>query len=112
VALKVLRVVGARLRRLVGIIEELSFTTVRHRLASFLLQQARKEVKRKNGSIEISLPASNQEPAAQIGTLLVRTIERNFSMRSDFCHEDGVEGRQFVCITLFLSNSPRHPVWQ
>ena len=36
VALKVLRVVGARLRRLVGIIEELSFTTVRHRLASFL----------------------------------------------------------------------------
>src|SRR5215467_5398303 len=31
VALKVLRVVGARLRRLVGIIEELSFTTVRHR---------------------------------------------------------------------------------
>jgi CRP/FNR family transcriptional regulator len=34
VALKVLRVVGARLRRLVGIIEELSFTTVRHRLAS------------------------------------------------------------------------------
>jgi len=35
VALKVLRVVGARLRRLVGIIEELSFTTVRHLLASF-----------------------------------------------------------------------------
>ena len=35
VALKVLRVVGSRLRRLVGIIEELSFTTVRHRLASF-----------------------------------------------------------------------------
>ena len=34
VALKVLRVVGARLRRLVGIIEELSFTTVRHRLTS------------------------------------------------------------------------------
>jgi CRP/FNR family transcriptional regulator, cyclic AMP receptor protein len=33
VALKVLRVVGGRLRRLVGIIEELSFTSVRHRLA-------------------------------------------------------------------------------
>ena len=33
VALKVLRIVGSRLRRLVGIIEELSFTTVRHRLA-------------------------------------------------------------------------------
>jgi CRP-like cAMP-binding protein len=36
VALKVLRVVGSRLRRLVGIIEELSFTAVRQRLASFL----------------------------------------------------------------------------
>ena len=46
VALKVLRVVGARLRRLVGIIEELSFSTVRHRLASFLLRLAQKEGKR------------------------------------------------------------------
>jgi CRP/FNR family transcriptional regulator, cyclic AMP receptor protein len=34
VALKVLAVVGSRLRRLVGIIEELSFTTVRQRLIS------------------------------------------------------------------------------
>ncbi len=59
VALKVLRVVGARLRRLVGIIEELSFTTVRHRLASFLLRHAQKEGKRKNDGIEILLPASN-----------------------------------------------------
>ena len=32
VALKVLSVAGARLRRLVGIIEELSFTTIRQRL--------------------------------------------------------------------------------
>src|SRR6266704_2740331 len=46
VALKVLRVVGSRLRRLVGIIEELSFTTVRHRLALFLLRLAEKEGKR------------------------------------------------------------------
>ena len=46
VALKVLRVVGSRLRRLVGIIEELSFTTVRHRLAAFLLRLAQKEGKR------------------------------------------------------------------
>jgi CRP/FNR family cyclic AMP-dependent transcriptional regulator len=40
-ALKVLRVFGARLRRLVGIIEELSFTSLRHRLLSWLLRQAR-----------------------------------------------------------------------
>lgn len=40
VALKMLAVVGSRLRRLVGIIEELSFTTVRQRLISVLLRLA------------------------------------------------------------------------
>jgi CRP/FNR family transcriptional regulator, cyclic AMP receptor protein len=78
VALKVLRVVGARLRRLVGIIEELSFTTVQHRLASFLLRQSRKEGRRKNGGIEFTLPASNQELAAQIGTVR-ELVSRNLS---------------------------------
>jgi len=78
VALKVLRVVGARLRRLVGIIEELSFTTVRHRLASFLLRLAHKEGRRKGDGIEISLPASNQELASQIGTVR-ELVSRNLS---------------------------------
>jgi CRP/FNR family transcriptional regulator len=76
--LKVLRVVGARLRRLVGIIEELSFTTVRHRLASFLLREAQREGKRRNGAVEVSLPASNQEFAAQIGTVR-ELVSRNLS---------------------------------
>jgi CRP/FNR family cyclic AMP-dependent transcriptional regulator len=40
VALKVIAVVGTRLRRLVGIIEELSFTTVRQRLIALILQLA------------------------------------------------------------------------
>jgi len=40
VPLKVLKVVGGRLRKLVGIIEELSFTTVRSRLISVLLRLA------------------------------------------------------------------------
>lgn len=78
VALKVLRVVGARLRRLVGIIEELSFTTVRHRLASFLIRLAQKEGKHATGGIEIALPASNQELAAQIGTVR-ELVSRNLS---------------------------------
>lgn len=78
VALKVLRVVGARLRRLVGIIEELSFTTVRHRLASFLLRLARTEGKRTTDGLEITLPASNQELASQIGTVR-ELVSRNFS---------------------------------
>ena len=78
VALKVLRVVGARLRRLVGIIEELSFTTVRHRLASFLLRLAQKEGKRSAAGVEITLPASNQELASHIGTVR-ELVSRNLS---------------------------------
>ena len=41
VGLKVLRIVGRRLRGLVGIIEELSFGTVRYRLIALLLRLAR-----------------------------------------------------------------------
>ncbi len=78
VSLKVLRVVGSRLRRLVGIIEELSFTTVRHRLASFLVRLAQKEGKRSADGIEITLPVSNQELASQIGTVR-ELVSRNLS---------------------------------
>jgi CRP/FNR family transcriptional regulator len=77
VALKVLGVVGSRLRRLVGIIEELSFTTVRHRLASFLLRLARLEGKRTAAGVEVTLPA-HQELAAQIGTVR-ELVSRNLS---------------------------------
>ncbi len=78
VALKVLHVVGGRLRRLVGIIEELSFTTVRHRLASFLLRLAQKDGKRTPEGVEIILPVSNQELASQIGTVR-ELVSRNLS---------------------------------
>jgi CRP/FNR family cyclic AMP-dependent transcriptional regulator len=78
VALKVLRIVGARLRRLVGIIEELSFTTVRHRLASLLLRLAQKEGKPTGDGIEVNLPASKQELASQIGTVR-ELVSRNLS---------------------------------
>jgi len=78
VALKVLRVVGVRLRRLVGIIEELSFTTVRHRLASFLLRLAQKEGKRTAEGVEITMPVTNQELASQIGTVR-ELVSRNLS---------------------------------
>src|SRR5690348_14252209 len=78
VALKVLRIVGSRLRRLVGIIEELSFTTVRHRLASFLVRLAQQDGKTTAKGIEIVLPASHQELAAQIGTVR-ELVSRNLS---------------------------------
>ena len=78
VALKVLRVVGTRLRRLVGIIEELSFTTVRHRLVGMLLRLAHREGKRAGNSIEFLLPDNNQEIASQIGTVR-ELVSRNLS---------------------------------
>jgi len=77
VALKVLRVTGKRLRNLVGIIEELSFTTVRSRLISLLLRLAN-EGKRVNGETVFELPATNQELAAHIGTVR-ELVSRNLS---------------------------------
>lgn len=78
VALKVLRVVGARLRRLVGIIEELSFTTVRHRLAALLVRLAKSSGERAGDAVAIALPGSNQELASQIGTVR-ELVSRNLS---------------------------------
>jgi CRP/FNR family transcriptional regulator len=80
VALKVLKVVGARLRRLVGIIEELSFTTVRHRLIALLVRLGKTEGVRNDNhdSISLSLPSNNTELAAQIGTVR-ELVSRNLS---------------------------------
>lgn len=78
VALKVLRVVGGRLRRLVGIIEELSFSTVRHRLANYLVRLSQQSGKRTAEGAVVSLPVNNQELAAQIGTVR-ELVSRNLS---------------------------------
>lgn len=76
VALKVLAFVGARLRRLVAIIEELSFTTTRQRLVSVLVRLAQSEGRRTERGIEVLLPGSNQELANQLGTVR-EVISRN-----------------------------------
>ena len=71
VSLKMLQVVGARLRRLVGIIEELSFTNVRHRLISWILRRA-------GDSTVFTLDTSHQELASQIGTVR-ELVSRNLA---------------------------------
>lgn len=78
VALKVLKVVGSRLRRLVGIIEELSFTTVRNRLVAFLLQTAKSEGRKSAQGVHISLSISHQEIAARLGTVR-ELVSRNLT---------------------------------
>lgn len=78
VALKVLRVVGGRLRRLVGIIEELSFTTVRHRLIALLVRLSKAATKGTGDAVTLTLPMNNSELAAQIGTVR-ELVSRNLS---------------------------------
>ena len=78
VSLKLLQVVGARLRRLVGIIEELSFTTVRHRLISWLLRETKSAGQPGPRGMVITLQASHQELASQIGTVR-ELVSRNLA---------------------------------
>jgi CRP/FNR family transcriptional regulator len=78
VALKVLAVVGARLRSLVGIIEELSFTTIRQRLVSTLVRLVQSEGKKTSRGVEFALPGSHQELANQLGTVR-ELISRNLA---------------------------------
>jgi CRP/FNR family transcriptional regulator len=77
ITLKVLKATGKRLRRLVALIEELSFTTVRQRLAGLLLRIAAKEGVPTADGLEITLPA-NQEIGAHIGTVR-ELVSRNLS---------------------------------
>ena len=94
VALKVLSVVGARLRRLVGIIEELSFTTIRQRLIATLVKLAQSEGKTTARGIEFQLPATHQELANQLGTVR-ELISRNL-MRLQAEGLLDVDARQIV----------------
>src|SRR5262249_59615826 len=94
VALKVIAVVGSRLRRLVGIIEELSFTTVRQRLISTILRLAQASRVRSKEGIHIELAKSHQDLAAELGTVR-ELVSRNLS-RLEAEGLLNVEGRKIV----------------
>ena len=98
VSLKLLAVVGARLRRLVGIIEELSFTTVRQRLASVLVRLAQTEGQRTEQGIEIQLPGTHQDLAHQLGT--VRELVSRNLMRLQAEGLVQVEARRITVLDL------------
>ncbi len=73
VALKVLAVVGGRLRQLVGVVEAVSFGSVRQRLARTLL-----EFSRQTGQTSYAMPATHQELASRLGTVR-EVVSRNLS---------------------------------
>ena len=94
VALKVLAFVGARLRGLVNIIEELSFTTIRQRLVAMLVRLAQTEGKQTARGTEVLLPGSHQELANQLGT--VRELVSRNLMRLQAEGLLDVDARQIV----------------
>jgi CRP/FNR family transcriptional regulator len=63
---------------LVGIIEELSFTTIRQRLVSTLVRLAQSEGKKTPRGLEFVLPGSHQELANQLGTVR-ELVSRNLT---------------------------------
>jgi CRP/FNR family transcriptional regulator len=71
VALKVLAVVGQRLRHLVGLVESMTFGSVTQRLARMLL-----DVSKTAGSDTFDLPATHQELASRLGTVR-EVVSRN-----------------------------------
>lgn len=94
VALKVIAVVGSRLRRLVGIIEDLSFTTVRQRLIALILRLAQASGSPSKEGVRIELTMSHQDLAAELGTVR-ELVSRNLSrLQAEGFLE--VDGRRIV----------------
>jgi len=94
VALKVIAVVGSRLRRLVGIIEELSFTTVRQRLIAAVLRLAKAGGRPSKEGVHLELTMSHQDLAAELGTVR-ELVSRNLSrLQAEGFLE--VDGRKIV----------------
>jgi CRP/FNR family transcriptional regulator len=73
VALKVLAVVGRRLRQLVGVVERVTFGSVRQRLARALI-----EFSAQAGQPAFPLPVTHEEMAHRLGTVR-EVISRNLS---------------------------------
>jgi CRP/FNR family transcriptional regulator len=71
VALKVLAVVGRRLRHLVGLVESMTFGSVTQRLARLLLDAFRQA-----GADKFDLPLTHQEMASRLGTVR-EVVSRN-----------------------------------
>ena len=76
VAIKLLEVVASRVRPMIGLLEQISFSTVRQRLAALLLELAAQDGKLTTRGVEFKLTATNRDLAAQIGTV-PELISRN-----------------------------------
>jgi CRP-like cAMP-binding protein len=68
-ALKVFKVLGHRLRHLMSLVEDLSFSTVRGRLIAHLLRSAEETGRQTLRGVQFELTENNEELAARLGTV-------------------------------------------
>jgi CRP/FNR family transcriptional regulator len=85
VAVKVIRVLGHRLRQTRRLVEELSFATVRDRLIAYLLSLAAERGVRSSAGVQVQLDENNEELAGRLGTVR-ELISRNLGR----LHGDGL----------------------
>lgn len=79
VMFKVIAEVGSRLRRMIGIIQDLSFTTVRQRLIAMVLRLAQTSGTASTEELHVELTKTHEELAAELGTvreLVSRTLRQ------------------------------------
>lgn len=95
VALKVIKVLGHRLRRMASLVEELSFSTVRSRLIVYLIRLAEERGRPVEFGIEVSLEENNEELAARLGTVR-ELVSRNFGR----LHSEGLIRMRRRAVTI------------
>jgi CRP/FNR family transcriptional regulator len=75
-ALKVFKVLGHRLRHLISLVEELSFSTVRARLVAYIVRLAEENGHQTPQGVHFQLTENNEELAVRLGTVR-ELISRN-----------------------------------
>jgi CRP-like cAMP-binding protein len=96
-ALKVIKVLGHRLRRMGSLIEDLSFSTVRGRLVAYLGHLAHEAGHRVSEGVAFELTENNEQLAARLGTVR-ELISRNLGR----LHNEGLI--QISCRAVLVPN--------
>lgn len=78
VMLKVIAEIGSRLRKLIGIIQDLSFTTVRQRLIALVLRLTQTTGTLSREGFHVKLTETHEDLAAELGTVR-ELVSRNLS---------------------------------
>jgi CRP-like cAMP-binding protein len=78
VALKVIAELGSRLRHLAGIVQDLSFTTVRQRLIALVLGLTQTSGTPSREGVHVELTETHEDLAAELGTVR-ELVSRNLS---------------------------------